>query len=99
MEITETEFNDRVAKGGRFVADFFATWCGPCRAFAPIFEEAASKATACDFVKIDVDKCPDVAERYGIRSVPTIIVFDKGKVVATLIGTFGSAAEILKFIS
>jgi thioredoxin len=103
MEIGEQEFNKRIADGGKFVADFFASWCNPCQKFAPIFAKAAEAAkkqnSAVDFVKIDVDNCPEVAEKYGIRSVPTIILFDKGAVVSTHIGTFGAPDEVLAFAS
>jgi thioredoxin len=102
MEIDETEFNKKIASGERFVADFFATWCAPCRAFAPIFSQAGDAAKKqnlpVSFVKIDVDNCREATERYGIRGVPTIILFDKGQVVDTHVGTFGKVDEILKFI-
>lgn len=102
MEINETEFNEKIASGERFVADFFAAWCGPCRAFAPVFSQAGDAAKKqnlpVSFVKIDVDNCPRVAEQYGVRGVPTIILFDKGQVVDTHIGAFGRTDEILKFI-
>jgi thioredoxin len=110
VEINEEEFNKKITEGDRFVADFFAVWCPPCKKFAPVFSGAERKAgkivagakspteSPCDFVKIDVDKCPEISEEYGVRSVPTIILFDKGVAVDTHIGTFGTENELLKFV-
>lgn len=68
-------------KGIPTVVDFSASWCGPCRQFKPIFEEAATVyAGKVDFISIDVDSFPKLSEKYGIEAIPTIIYFDsKGK--------------------
>jgi thioredoxin len=101
MEINGAEFDRKIAGGEKFIADFFASWCPPCKRFAPIFAEANESAKRqslpIDFVKIDVDKCPEIAERYGVRSIPTIILFDKGAAAAVHIGTFATSAEVLMF--
>ena len=60
------------------VADFYATWCGPCKMFGPVFEDA-SKENEFNFIKLDVDKYSDVAREYGVMSIPTIILFENGK--------------------
>lgn len=70
------------------VVDFWAQWCGPCKAFAPIFEEVAKeKDGLVKFVKVDVDKNSKVAALYNIRSIPTVLFIKDGQVVKTRIGT------------
>ncbi len=67
--------------------DFWAPWCGPCRAVAPILDElAADYADRVTVAKLNVDEHPEIAARYGVRSIPTVMVFAKGQVAATLIG-------------
>ncbi|MFZ1898680.1 thioredoxin [Methanoregula sp.] len=67
--------------------DFFATWCGPCRMQTPIIEELAKKlGDAVEIQKVDVDEHMDLAEKYGIRVVPTLIIEKDGKVVQTMEG-------------
>src|SRR5438477_1934107 len=69
------------------LVDFTATWCGPCRALAPIVEAlAAENGGRLKVVKVDVDVCPAVAARYGVRSVPTVMVFRDGEKRAQHVG-------------
>ena len=64
------------------LVDFFATWCGPCQTMKPILDDLKSKlGNTASVLKVDVDKNPHVASKYQIRSVPTLILFKKGKVV------------------
>jgi thioredoxin 1 len=72
--------------------DFFATWCGPCRMQTPILEELAKKmGTAIEIKKIDVDANMELAEKYGIRVVPTLIIEKDGKVVRSMEGVTDAA--------
>ena len=69
------------------LVDFFATWCGPCRMMAPVIDEIATeKAGQVNVYKIDTDQSPDIAQRYGIMSIPTFIVFKGGQPVAKTLG-------------
>jgi thioredoxin len=75
------------------LVDFSATWCGPCKAFAPVLEEfAASRAESLKVVKIDVDQFNELAREVGIRSVPTIMVVKDGAVLAAQAGSLPRSA-------
>lgn len=69
------------------LVDFYATWCGPCRAMVPVLEEVAKEVEGKVVVgKIDIDENEEMASRFGINSVPTMLVFSKGEVVDRIVG-------------
>ena len=73
-------FKELIASDTPVLVDFFATWCGPCQYQGPILEEVASAMKdAVRIVKVDVDKNPTAAQAYGVRSVPTLIIFKSGE--------------------
>jgi len=78
VEITKENFSDHVEKPGIVFLDFWASWCGPCKNFAPIFEATADKNPDIIWGKIDTDKETEIAEGFGIRSIPTLMVFRDG---------------------
>lgn len=86
--ITDNNFETEVLKSPTTVlVDFWATWCGPCRALAPKLEELSVTYTGkVRFVKIDVDQNPETAGRFGVRGIPTLIVFKNGQMVDQLVG-------------
>lgn len=81
QQISAAEFQSKVLDATEPVfVDFFATWCGPCRMVAPIIEEIAQEMEGkASVYKMDVDEAPEIAQRYGIMSIPTFIVFKGGQ--------------------
>ena len=88
--LTEATFNATVDRRGLTVIDFWADWCGPCRAMAPQFERAASMRPQYSFAKVDVNTEPGLAARYGIRSIPTMMVLRNGEPIAAQAGLVGA---------
>lgn len=76
-----SKFNDIIHSAQPVLVDFFAEWCGPCKAMAPVLKEVASEVNGkARILKVDIDKNPDAASKYGIRSVPTLILFKNGEI-------------------
>ena len=91
-------FEEEVIKAeGKVLVDFFATWCGPCTMLAPVLEQVADSKPEVKIVKVDVDEEPELATRYKVMSIPTLIVFEKGEVVKKSLGVI-SKAELLDLI-
>ena len=85
--ISSADFSSKVLEApGKVLVDFFATWCGPCRMLAPVLDEVAAENPAIKVYKVDIDQSPDVAARYGVTSVPTLIVFEDGQVAKQTVG-------------
>jgi thioredoxin len=78
LELTESNFEDTLKKGGILFIDFWAGWCGPCKAFAPTFEGAAAKHTDITFAKVDTDAQQGLAQAFEIRGIPTLAIFRDG---------------------
>jgi len=99
-ELTDANFDRQIKRSGiPVVVDFWAAWCGPCRTMAPHFERAAAELEPrMRFAKLDTESAQEIAGRYGIRSIPTLIVFKGGREVARRSGALdsGSLVEWLK---
>ncbi len=87
--LTDADFATSVADGIT-VVDFWASWCGPCRAMAPQFERAAQLRPQYRFAKVDVDAQPAVSAAFGIRSIPTLMVLRDGAPIAAQAGVIGA---------
>jgi len=84
-ELTKKTF-DKFIKSGIVVVDFWATWCAPCRAQGPIVAKLSTEMKNVKFGKLDVDTAREIAQKYNIRSIPTIIIFKDGEPVKRIIG-------------
>lgn len=92
LHITNDNFQQEVLNSPiPVVVDFFATWCGPCRMLAPVFESLSEDYEGkVKFVKLDVDEAGDVAKDYSVMSIPTLIIFKNGEEVAKNVGAMGA---------
>ncbi len=94
-EVGEDTFEDQVLNAdGKVVVDFWAPWCGPCKAVAPELDKLADKHTDVSFVKVNVDDAPNVAAKYQIMGVPTIAMFTGGQLEASSVGA--KQADVLE---
>lgn len=92
---SEKEF-DEVIQKDKVVVDFYAEWCGPCKMLSPILEKV-SKELNLDTYKVNVDDVEEVARRYGIMSIPTVMIFSKGEEVGKHVG-FMEEEELKEFV-
>jgi thioredoxin 1 len=88
MHVTEQDFDDIVQKAGvPVLVDFWAEWCGPCKMLSPVLDELAAEfGEKVKIAKVNVDQQPNLAARYGIRSIPTIILFRGGEIAEQMVG-------------
>ena len=93
LEITDANFDETIATDKPVLVDFWAEWCGPCRMIGPIVEELANEyGDKAVIGKINVDNNPNTAAKFGIRSIPTLLVFKNGEVVDKQVGATNKAA-------
>lgn len=95
-QINKDEFNESI-KEGKVVVDLFATWCGPCKMLSPILDEISEEITTTKFFKVDVDDNEDIAREYNVMSIPTILVFENGNLINTIVGLRGKDYLVEEF--
>ena len=85
IEINESEFSSKI-KSGKVLVDCYADWCGPCKMLSPIIDQVAKENDTCSFYKLNVDDNEEIAREYGIMSIPTLLIFNDGKLINTSVG-------------
>jgi thioredoxin 1 len=100
VKVTDTNFKSEVVgASGPIVVDFWAEWCGPCKMIGPVLEEIAAELKGqVTIAKLNVDENPGVAGSYGIRSIPTLMLFKNGKMASTKIGA-APKSELKRWIT
>lgn len=84
---TQGNFSSEVLEySGQVLVDFWASWCGPCQMLAPIIDEIGQEVKDLKIVKVDVDSEADLAAKYNVSSIPTVVIFKNGQVVETVVG-------------
>lgn len=96
-EVNELDFKEIVGGKELTIIDFSASWCMPCRMLAPIINQVANTVTDVNFFNLDIDDSEDIAKRYRIFSVPTLLAFKEGKVLDTMVG-LNSFEQVLDFV-
>ena len=96
QQITDTNFDKEVLESKKLVlVDFWAAWCGPCKMVAPVIDEIADEyKEAVKVVKVNTDENPSTAASYGIRSIPTLLIFNEGHIIDTIIGAIPKSTVV-----
>ena len=94
--VTDADFQKTVEGNDLVLVDFWAAWCGPCRALGPVLEEVAAENSNVQIVKMNTDENPNTATQHGIMSIPTMMIFKNGELVDRLVGALPKPAIMEK---
>ena len=95
VTITKENFEQEVLQSTKHVLlDFWASWCGPCRMLSPVVDEVAEERTDVKVGKVNVDEQPELAGQFGVMSIPTLLVFEQGKLVRQAVGARPKASVL-----
>ena len=95
VTITKENFEQEVLQSAKPVLlDFWASWCGPCRMLSPVVDEVAAERTDVKVGKVNVDEQPELAGQFGVMSIPTLLVFEQGKLVRQAVGARPKASVL-----
>ena len=87
VKVTEQNFEAEVINGnGKILVDFYADWCGPCKMLSPILEKVSIEHPECKICKINVDESTSLAQKFGVMSIPSVMVFEGGNVTESSVG-------------
>jgi thioredoxin 1 len=92
VELTQTNFEDTISNNDIVLIDFWADWCGPCRSFAPIYDQVSQKYPAVVFAKVNTDKEQALAGNFNIRSIPTLMIFREQIIIFSQAGSLPASA-------
>lgn len=96
VNVSESTFDSEVLKStAPVLVDFWATWCGPCKMIAPILDEIASENPGFKIAKVDVDTNPALSAQFGVRAIPTLLIFKNGQVVEQIVGASTSKKDLV----
>ncbi len=94
-QVNSQQLQERVQSGKRILIDFYADWCGPCKAVAPAVARMAQERSDLEVLKVNIDEEPQAAAKFGVRSIPTLTLVEGGDVAAVKVGalTYGQLAD------